>query len=99
MRGHLPAARGWIVGGTDGPKQHLLGRDAQSEGKSAIAVVRIEPVAAGAQAHRRGYLSGLVSGPADLEKNSILPLEEDLTIIDAARFVHEPECANQVVAF
>ena len=38
-----------------------------------------------------------MSGTADLKKNTVLALERDLPIVQAARGVHDPECADQCV--
>ena len=51
------------VGGAHGLQQHLVRRDAQGQAQRAIAIVRIEPIVAGAQHHAGGHLDGLVPAP------------------------------------
>ena len=51
---HLPAARRGVVGRADRLHQHLGRRDAERERERAVAVVREEPVVAGAQVSARG---------------------------------------------
>ena len=47
VRGHLPAAGAGIVGRAYSLQQHFVGRRAQSEAESAVAIIGIEPVVAG----------------------------------------------------
>jgi len=42
----------------DGCEQHLGGRDAEREAQSAVAIIRIDPIPARAQRHRRRHLHG-----------------------------------------
>ncbi len=48
MGGHLATAGRGIIGGSDGLLEHLVGRDAEREAESAIAVVRKDPIVTGA---------------------------------------------------
>ena len=88
VRRHLSAAAGRIVLGADGGEEHFVRRHAEGQAKRAIAIVRIEPVVAGAQLQAGGHEHGFVSGAADLEKDVALVLELDFLVVDPARQEH-----------
>ena len=96
MGGHLAATRAGIGRRSHRTQQRLLGRDAQHQAQGAIAIVRVEPVVAGPQNQARGSLHGLVSGAANLEENSILPLQQNLPIVKAARHVHRAISSDEI---
>jgi hypothetical protein len=97
VRRHLPSAAGRVRRRAHGLQQHLLHRVAQREAQRTVAIVGIEPVVAGLQSHARRHQKGLVAGAGDLEKDLLLPLEQDLAIVRAARQVHQPVHPDQLL--
>ena len=89
VRRHLAAAVGRIVLGADRREEHLERRDADSEAERAVAVVREQPVVAGAKMQAGGDEDRLVAGPADLEERLLLVLELDLLVVDLSRQEHQ----------
>ena len=67
----------------DRREQHLERRDAEREAERAIAVVREEPVVAGAQVQTGGDQHGFVTGAADLEERLALILELNLLVVES----------------
>ena len=68
------------------------------QAERAIAVVRIEPVVAGAQVHAGRVEHGLVAGAADLEEDQALVLELDLLVVEPPRQQHRAVGAEQILA-
>ncbi len=81
--GHLASAAGRIGGRAHGLQHHVIGRNAQRQAQSAIAIVREEPVVAGAQGQRRAHLQSLVAGGRNLEEDLLLALEENFAVVHA----------------
>ena len=98
VRRHLAAAARRIVLGADRREQHLERRHAEREAERAIAVVREEPVVAGAQVQAGGHEHGLVPGAADLEECLALVLELDLLVVDLPRQEHQAVGGEQLVS-
>lgn len=96
MGRHLAAARSRIGGRSHGAQQHLLGCDTQHQGQSAIAVVQVKPIMRGPENQASRHLHGFVSRAANLEKNAILPLQQDFPVVQAARHVHRAIGPDQV---
>ena len=97
MRGHLPSAAGRIRRRAHRLQQLLLHRLAQRQAQGTVTIVGIEPVVARLQSHACGYQQGLVAGAGDLEKDLLLPLEQDLPIVGAARQIHQPVHPDQLL--
>jgi hypothetical protein len=97
VRGHLPAARSRIGGRADRLLQHLERRHAQREAQRAVAVVWVDPILAGVERHAGGHLQRFVAGPADLEKNPVLPLQRHLPVVQPAGGVHQAESADELL--
>ncbi len=95
MRRHLTAAGGDVGGGAHSLVKHLFRRDAQRQAQCTVPIVRVEPVAAGVQRQSRGCLNCFMAGAADLEENPVLPLQQDLAIVQTARGLHNTKSANQ----
>ena len=97
VRGHLAAAGVGIVGRADGLQQLLVGRHAQRQAERAIAIVGIEPVVAGPQHQAGGHQQRLMSGAGNLEEDLLLPLEQDLAIVEPARQIHQAVNLDQLL--
>ena len=97
MRRHLPAAAGRVSRRAHGLQQLLLHRLAQRQAQGTVAIVGIEPVVAGLQSHACGNQQGLMAGAGDLEKDLLLPLEQNFTIVGAARQIHQPVHPDQLL--
>src|SRR6202165_5893657 len=97
VRGHLAAAGTGIVGRADSAEQHFVGSGAQGETQGAVAVIRIEPVVGWLQRKSRSDAHGFVAGAGDLEENLLLPLEQDLAVVHAARGEHYAVRINQLL--
>jgi hypothetical protein len=52
----------------------------------------------GAKHHTRGRAGRFVSRPADLEIDSILPLQQDFAIVESTRHLHDAERTFQRIA-
>src|SRR5450432_25468 len=87
--GHLASTGAGIIGCAYGSEEHFVGRAAQGEAESAVAIVRIEPVVGGLESEAGGDAEGFVASPGNLKKDLLLALEEDFAVVDAARHVHE----------
>ncbi len=96
VRRHLPPARGRIGGRAGGLLQHFVRRHAQRQAQGAVAVVRIDPILAGAQRHARGHLERFVPGAADLEEDPVLPLQRHFPVVQPAGSVHQAEGADEL---
>src|SRR5262249_57022456 len=95
VRRHLAGAGIRVLFGGHGGEQLVVGRDAQAQRKSAVAVVGEEPVVAGPQQQPGGGQNGLVSHAIDLEIDAILPLEYQLFIVKPARSIHRSIRADE----
>ncbi len=89
VRGHLAATGGRIGGGADSLQKLRCRGDAEGQDQGAIAIVRKEPVVAGAQIGRGGQQQGFMAGTGDLKVNFLLALEQDLAVVDAPRENHK----------
>ncbi len=98
VRRHLPAAGCRIVFRAHGGQEHFLRRHAEREAERAIAVVRVEPVVAGAQHLAGRDEHGLVTGTADLKEDQALVLELYLFVVEAPREQHRAIEPYQVLA-
>ena len=98
VRRHLPAGVGRVVHGADRREEHLERRHAERQAERAIAVVREEPVVAGAELQAGRDEDGFVAGAADLEERFLLVLELDLLVVDLSRQEHEAIGREQLVA-
>src|SRR5438445_6066736 len=98
VRRHLPSTRAGIVSSAHRLQKHVVGRNTQSEAKSPITVVRIEPVVAGLQRERGSYSDGLMASPGNLEEDLLLALEHDLPVVDAPGRVHNPVGFDHLLA-
>src|ERR1700751_1573508 len=87
---HLAATAGWIGACADGLQEHILGCDPERHAQPAIAIVREEPVVAGAQGQSGAYLERFMACTGDLEEYLLLSLEKNLTVVDVTREKHEP---------
>ena len=99
VRRHLAAARRRIGSRARRLQEHILGRHAQRQAQGAVAIVREEPVVAGAQREPRGDLYRFMPGATDLEKDLILPLQQDLPVVDAPGGVHQTESMYELFGF
>src|SRR5262245_21806672 len=90
VRGHLTAAGGRIVLGTDRAEQHVERRDAERERERTVTVVGEKPVVARTEMAPGGDENGFVPGAADLEERLALILELYLLVVDLPRQEHEP---------
>ena len=99
VRRHLASAGTRVVRGADGLEQHVHGRHAQSQAERAVAVVRVKPVVPGAGRHSRGHLDSLMACAADLKEDAFLALEQDLTVVEQARGLHQTEGPDQGLGF
>ena len=97
VRGHLPAAARLVVARSDAREKHRERRDAEREAQRAIAVVRVEPVVAGAKRQAGRDEDGFVARAADLEIDEALILELDLLVVDAPRQQHRPVDPDEIV--
>ena len=88
--GHLASAAGRIGGRAHGLQHHVVGRDAQPKAQRAIAIVGEEPVIARTHGHCRAHLERLVARARYLEKDLLLPFEQDFAVVHAAREIHQP---------
>src|SRR5277367_7200084 len=95
VRRHLPPATRWIGSRADGLQQQFFDGAAEGQAKSAVAIVREEPVIAGLERQARRNQQSLVSGPGNLEKDLLLPFEHDLPVVSAPREIHEAVDLNQ----
>ena len=84
VRRHLATAGGRIVGSPNALQQHLKRRHAQHQAQSPIAIIRIKPVICRLKDQSGGHEQSFMAGTRDLEKNLLLPLQEDLAIVNAA---------------
>ncbi len=98
MRRHLTPAGVGIVSGAHGFQQLLVRRHAHGEAERAIAIVGIEPVVARAQHQAGSHQQRFMSGAGDLEENLLLPLEQDLAIVELTRQVHQAVNVDQLLA-
>ena len=69
----------------------------ERQAQRAVAVVRVDPILAGAQRHAGGHLERLVPGAADLEENPVLPLQRHLAVVQPAGGVHQAECPDELL--
>ena len=99
MRRHLASTRRWIGGSARGLQEHVLGRHAESQAQRAIPIIGENPIVAGAQSQARRDLNRFMPGAADLEKDFILPLEQDLPVVNATGRVHIAIGAYEVFRF
>src|SRR5215472_16086967 len=97
MRGHLAAARSRFAGRADSLLEHFERRYAQPQTRRAIAVVKVKPIVFGPQGECGRNVHSLMSGAADLEKDTILAFERDLPVVEPSCGMHQPKCANEIV--
>ena len=97
MRRHLAPAAGRIGSRADSLEEHLFRRHAQCEAQSAIAVIREEPVVTGTEGQRCPNLQSLVACARNLKVDFLLPLEQDLPVVDAAGEKHQPINFNELL--
>ena len=83
MGGHLASAGSGIRGRATACSSMSLSCDTERKAKRAIPIIGIEPIVAGPQAHPGGDLDGFMAGAADLKINFVLPLQQDLAVIDS----------------
>src|SRR3989454_5314036 len=88
MRRHLPAAGRGVVLCAYCLQKHVERRDAQQQTKCAVAVVREDPVHAGAKKQPHRGRNGLMAGAANLEKDFVLAFELNLPVVQPARKIH-----------
>ena len=88
MAGHLAPARVGVYCGANRTVEHLVRGHPQHQTERAITVVRVKPVVRRAEHQSGGDEDRFVSGPGNLEKDLVLPLELDLLVVDTARQVH-----------
>jgi hypothetical protein len=81
MGRHLPSARSGIGRRAGSLQQHLFRRHAEYQAERAIAVIRIKPVVPWPQNQSGRRLDGLMSGPADLKEDFVLPFEQDFAVV------------------
>ena len=65
--------------------QHLDGRDAERQRERAVAVVRKEPVVAGAQVAGESEQQRFVPRAGDLEERAVLLAQRDLAVVAETR--------------
>ena len=95
--GHLASAAGRIGGRAHGLQHHVVGRNAQAQAQSAIAIVREEPVVAGAEGQRRAHLQRLMACGRNLEEDLLLALEQDFAVVYRAGKKHQPVDFNHLL--
>src|SRR3989454_11712590 len=88
MRRHLPATGRGVVLRAYRLQEHVERRDAQQQTKCAVAVVREDPVHAGAKKHPQRGRNGLMAGAAYLEKDFVLAFELNFPVVQPARKIH-----------
>ena len=88
MRRHLPATRSGAARRPHCLQQQVFGAHAKAQAQRAVAVVRKKPIVARAQVARRRDQRRLVPGARDLKINVVLPLENDLEVVEAAAQQH-----------
>ena len=97
MRGHLATARGRVRRSADSLQQHLFRSHSEHQTQGAITVVGIEPIVSRPHHHACRGLDRFVPCATDLKVDSILPLEQNFFVVDAAGSVDHPEQAEQVI--
>src|SRR5258706_6067502 len=82
----------------DALQKHFEWRHSQLQTQCAVAIVRIEPVMAGLQAHASGHQDRLVTGAADLEEDPVLAFHLNFFVIEPTRQVHRAEDLQHLFA-
>ncbi len=95
--GHLPAAGGRVGGRAHRLLQHLERGYPQGQAQRAVAIIKVEPIVAGAQHHAGRHLHRLVSGAADLKEDPVLALQRHFAVIQPPRGVHDAKRADQLL--
>ena len=98
VRRHLASARRRVVRRPDRLEQDLVRADPEPEHERLVAVVREEPVVAGAEMAGEAEQQRLVSGSRDLEEHAALALQVDLAVVDRPRDARPPEVFDELVS-
>ena len=96
VRGHLPAPRRWVVGGTNGLQQHLRRLDTERKYERPVPVVGEEPVVAGPQRAGQAHAQGFMASPRNMKEASALFLQDDFAVVDAAGYQGHPVILDQL---
>src|ERR1700756_3165376 len=98
VRRHLAAAGSRVIFGAHRLQKHFERRDAEHQAKGAVAVVREDPVDAGTKKQPHCGRYGFMAGAGDLEKDLVLTLQLDFTVVQAAGEKHRAVKSNEGIA-
>jgi len=98
MRRHLPSARTGIVSRAHRLQQHVVGGRPQGQTESPVAIVGEKPVVADLQGKSRSHAHSFMPGTGNLEEYFLLPLQQNLAVIDPPRGIHVTIGFDQLIA-
>src|SRR5438067_1341122 len=69
-------------------QQHFKRRHAELQTQRTIAIIRIEPIVTGLQAHSRGNQDCFVTSAANLKEDAVLVLHLNFFVVEPPRQIH-----------